>query len=227
MPELRALATRIFALARIATVIAAILTIVAMFAYPGGTALDATTHGYRFHQNFLSDLGMTISFSGRPNRLGATLFIVSVSLIALALLACLAVLVKLLATTTVTRRLARGAAVIGGLACMALIGVAATPENEVMALHVQFTRWAFRAFPIVALLLALATSRDRRFRRRATIAWLGLTAGLVAYVLMMEWGPSMNTNSGLTFHVIAQKSIVAVGLVALWYHMREAELVTS
>ena len=57
--------------------VAAGLAVVSMGAYPGGTTHDHSTPGYSFFHNFLSDLGMTVAYDGRSNRLGAALFVAS------------------------------------------------------------------------------------------------------------------------------------------------------
>ncbi len=214
---------KIFSLTRGAVVVAAALAIASMLCYPGGTPLDATTSHYDIIQNFLSDLGMTVSYGGHSNRLGATLFIASVSIIVLALGVCLVIFVRTLARTPAARRLMRLAALIGTLACVALIGVAATPENRMMGLHIEFTRWAFRAFPIVTILFAFATLSDTRFRRRAAAGWILLTLALAVYVAVMQWGPAMTSASALATHVIAQKLIVLIGLVGLGFETFELE----
>ena len=46
----------------------------AMFFYPGGTYRDATTEGYIFSQNFLSDLGRWAVYNGQENYFSSVLF---------------------------------------------------------------------------------------------------------------------------------------------------------
>ena len=41
---------------------AAVLTLVSMFLYPGGTVLESSTESYSITHNFFSDLGMTASY---------------------------------------------------------------------------------------------------------------------------------------------------------------------
>jgi len=63
--------TTVFARGRWIVGIAVVLAIVSMLLYPGGTTLDPSPRGYSRWQNFLSDLGMTVAYDHRPNRLGA------------------------------------------------------------------------------------------------------------------------------------------------------------
>ena len=57
-----------------------IFNIIAMFVYPGSTFLNNSSEGYSFTQNFLSDLGRTMSFSGQINYFSAQFFNMSLIL---------------------------------------------------------------------------------------------------------------------------------------------------
>ena len=54
-------------LPRIVLVLFVVFNIIAVLAYPGSTYRDSLSPGYSFTQNFLSDLGRTVSFSGEVN----------------------------------------------------------------------------------------------------------------------------------------------------------------
>ena len=68
--EAGVLSSPVFARARWVAAIAAVLSLLLMWQYPGGTSLNARTVGYSPAQNFLSDLGMTVAYNGRANGLG-------------------------------------------------------------------------------------------------------------------------------------------------------------
>lgn len=194
---------------------------IAMLVYPGGTARDPTTRGYSLFQNFLSDLGSTVTYGGQSNSIGALLFAASLGILVVALFACLVSLIQLYADS-IARRLAWVAAGFGAVVCAAFIGVAATPENRFLPLHVEFTFLAFRTFPAVTLLFAVATMRERRFSRRAAAAWIALTCVLVAYVAVLQWGPRIATDRGLSFQATAQKVVALTVLMIMGYLSYEA-----
>jgi hypothetical protein len=127
---------------------------------------------------------------------------------------CLVGLITVYSRNTTTRRLALAAGVIAAVVCASFIGVALTPEDRMLALHIQLTRLAFRAFPLVALLMALASRADAAVPTRATAGWALLTVILAAYVVILDWGPSTRTPSGLVVQVVAQK-VVTVAAVLL------------
>ena len=59
---------------------------VAMFFYGGGTPLDHSMEGYTFWENFLSDLGRTVAYSGVENSISSPLFNSSLGLFGLSLI---------------------------------------------------------------------------------------------------------------------------------------------
>jgi hypothetical protein len=217
----------VFTRARWAVIIAVVLTLGSMIRYPGGTSLDAAAQGYSPSRNFLSDLGMTVAYNQQPNKLGAGLFVLSLITLVVGLGGCLAGLVRLYSTSARARRLARGAAAVGFLVCAAFVGVAVTPENRVMGMHVEATLFAFRTFPVLSLLFLLASVFSETFPRRVAISWGALTIVLTVYVGVLGWGPSLATLSGLAFQVTAQKIVASAALVVFLIVTAEADRVLS
>jgi len=184
-----------------------------MLAYPGGTYRDHSTSGYQFFHNFFSDLGATVTFSGQANPIGAVLFVVSLVVLVFGMGGILAGLARVYSRSPRAVPLIRFAVVAGVFVCVCFIGVAATPENRFRSTHVLFTKLAFRTFPAVPLFLGLAASRGER-SSRVGIAWVAMIALLVAYVIVLDFGPRASTPIGLVVQVTAQK-IVSVGAVLL------------
>lgn len=198
--------------------VAAFLTLCAMIQYPGGTALDVSSAGYSLAHNFLSDLGMTVTYAGRPNGVGALLFFLSVSIVVLGAGGCLPEYIRLYSEPPRSRRLAWMAGGAGLVVCAAFIGVALTPEDRFLSLHVAFSLLAFRVFPVMTLLLACATLYSHVWPRRVAGAWAALTIVLAGNAALLEWGPILTTPDGLIIHVVAQK-IVAVTAAAIFVYL--------
>jgi hypothetical protein len=204
--------TSSFARARHAALLSIATTGVAMLLYPGGTALDRSTRGYSMSRNFLSDLGMTVAYDGRPNGVGALCFATGLCVLVLGLGGALAGFLRRYAVTPAARRFAWATGAVGLLACAAFVGVALTPEDRAMGLHVRFTIWASDLLPVAALLLALAAHASRVVPRRVVSVWAALGVALAAYAALLQWGPPLDTPAGLTTYVVAQK-LVAVALL--------------
>jgi hypothetical membrane protein len=203
--------------------VAGILAVVAMLRYPGGTFRDHSTRGYSLSHNFLSDLGMTIAHNGQPNGLGTVLFILSLTTVVVAMGGCLVALVRLYSRVPGSRTLALAAGAVALVVCASFIGVAVTPEDRMLSLHITLTRLAFRAFPLVALLMALASRADPAVPRRVTVGWVALTIVLAAYVVMLDFGPSTRTPSGLVAQVVAQKIVTVAAVLGIVFQSYEAD----
>lgn len=218
-----------FTYGRWAAGIATLLAVIAMVRYPGGTFRDHSTRGYSLTHNFLSDLGATVAHNGQPNGLGTALFIASLAILVIGLGGCLAGLIRLYARIPAARSLAIAAAAVAFAVCGSFIGVALTPEDRALSLHILFTKLAFRAFPLATLFMALASRAVPDIPKRVTTGWALLTVVLAAYVVILDWGPSTRTPTGLVVQVVAQKvvTISAVLLIVFQTYVADRELVAA
>jgi hypothetical protein len=212
-----------FGRARWSAIIATGLTLIAIARYPGGTLLDHSTTGYSPFQNFLSDLGMITAHRGEPNRLGAALFTASLVLLVLGFGGALIAFVRTYSESSRQRRFARAAAAVGLVVCASFVGVAFTPEDRLLGLHVTFTLFAFRVFPLASLLMFFASLESTVLPRRMAIGWALLTVVLACYVIVLGWGPGLSTLRGLTTQVAAQKIVAIISLSVLLYLSTEAD----
>lgn len=201
---------------------AAVLTLLAMRQYTGGTALDARTIGYALDQNFLSDLGMTVAYDGQSNAVGAALFLASISAMVIGFGGALWHFIQRYAAIPASRRAAQAAGVTATIVSVSFVGVALTPENRVMAWHVGFTLMAFRVAPLVPLLLTVAAFRDRRSSRQEVMGWSALTIIMAAYLLLLTFGPATTTDDGLRTMVLAQKLVTIVASAVLLFQCSRA-----
>jgi hypothetical protein len=202
-----------------ATGVGLLAGLAAMWRYPGGTFRDRVAAHYSLTQNFLSDLGMTVSYAGQSNKAGAALFVLSLSLLIVGLGGVLALRASSFARGSRSRGYARAAMTAAAIACACFLGVALTPENRVMGLHVAFTHAAFDLLPVAALMMMLAAHAEEETGE--VPIWIVLTAALAAYAWLINWGPSARTVSGHTTQVIAQKAITVTLIGGLLYiHLR-------
>jgi hypothetical membrane protein len=208
-------------------VIAVTLTAVSMLVYPGGTFRDESSRGYSFTHNFLSDLGNTVAFNYEGNRAGAVLFGAAALVGVLSLAACIVATVRLLAHAPAARPFARLAAGVSVVTCVAFLVVGLVPSDKAWELHSIAGKLAFRSLPVTSALLAIATLRDPRFRRRAAAGWAALTLVLVGIITAAILGPKPDTDSGLVTQVVMQKIMVTAILVAMWVESGEAARVRA
>ena len=207
----------------VALISATALTLASALCYPGGTTLDHSAVGYSLLGNFLSDLGMTVAYNGQSNLLGALLFVLALLLTIGSAASVLWEFVRRCSAIPSGRRLARWAGFLGLIVCLAFAGVAFTPENLAMAFHLDFTLFAFRVAPVVMVLLTLAVRASGIWGSRVTLAFATLTSILAAYALLLTWGPSLSSASGLMTHVIAQKIVVIGAVLTIAYASLQAK----
>lgn len=172
-----------------------LLTALAMLAYPGSTFSDPATRGYSFFENFFSDLGMSVSHSGQANPLARLLFTVAMNFAGLGMFFFFLAFWQFFRQEALTRLLSGFGSSLGVLAGVCFIGVAFTPHNLYLDAHTEFVRWAFRLFPLVVLCYTLAMARAQ-YSRREQVVFVVFFGLLVAYYLLLEFGPSVESYPG-------------------------------
>ena len=193
-----------------------VLTAASMAIYPGGSISEPGSRGYSLSRNFLSDLGQTRTPTGAPNLPSMTLFAGATVLTALALSAFFLGFAGLLRRGTPARRIATAGAVCGGAAAACFLGVAATPWNLFLPVHIGFVLWAFRAFLAAAALDYLACLVARDLPRRFIVFFGFSSAVLLAYMLLLTVGPSPLTPEGSVVQAVAQKCVVYGSVFLVW-----------
>jgi hypothetical protein len=191
-----------------------VLTTVAMLVYPGGAVYEPGADRYLFLRNFFSDLGATLTPSGRPNLISHVLFGVALGSVGLALITASSNWKVIVAGGRAARTAGVASQVVEVVAGLGFIGIAATPWNLVLDAHNGFVRLAF-GFLLVYDLCLLVIQVSNRWTVPYTAANAIYLLLLVAYVGILFFGPRVDTKSGLEFQVAAQKIIVYASVVNL------------
>jgi len=190
-----------------------ILTMIAMFFYPGGTMVDDSTVGYSFSHNFFSELGF-LNAHGHPNPISAPLFIFALCLAGAGLGVFFLAFPRFFQSDRVARWLAASGSIVGILSAICFIGIAITPGDVNLDLHKDFVLWAFRLFPAAVLLYTVAMFRVEYPRRYAWVFIIFFIL-LVAYILLLEFGPDIKTYHGMVIQAVGQKIIVYASITSI------------
>lgn len=199
---------RIFPIALIACLAFVSLTWLAMLLYPGGTFLDPLTDGYSFTNNFFSELGMTTANNCQGSLWSALFFLIALTLAGVGLVAYHLVMPAYFRHRKVVYWISVLGSVCGVIAGLCFIGVAFSPVNLANDLHTIFVMNAFRAYMLAAILYTIATFMTPRYPN--IYGWVGLlfAALMVTYVIILTYGPEIDTNQGYVMQVVSQKAIV-------------------
>lgn len=210
----------VFDLVALACVLFVVLTAVAMLVYPGGTIMDHAAKGYRFFENYFSDLGLTRSRSGAANVPSMLCFSVALISVALALGAFFLAFTRFCVAAPHALRLSRRATLVGSITCASFIGVAVSPRDLAYPEHVAFELIAFPTFLAavaleIAALRALARSSPPGLPRRFLWVFVGFAVALSAYLALLAFGPPDTTLAGERIQVTGQKVIVYAAIATV------------
>ncbi len=212
IPNMRFLA---FSLPLYGAISFALLNIVAMVIYPGGTYQNPEFESYSFTQNYFSDLGRTQTMDGTPNFFSS--FIFNNGLLMVGCFTCFFYfyLPVLFNQNSKVHNIAKIASVIATSSGIAFAGIALTPSDLYIDAHMIFVNWAFRSYLIAAILYIIAIFQSPKWKNKYALLYFIFALILFAYVLIMEFGPDgKDSLYGLTFQVISQKIIVIAFIIS-------------
>jgi hypothetical protein len=207
----------IFTLVIICSILFVLLTLVAMWFYPGGTYTDPKTTGYSFFHNFFSELGFVRSHAGQPKTLSAVLFAFAAMIGGGGLVLFFVAFPQFFVQTQSGTLLSILGSVFGVLSGICFIGVAFSPADLYLRIHRDFVLWAFRTSPIAAFIYAIAIFRDQLYPTRFAVVFLVFSALLFLYVLLLELGPGIHTSEGVTIQATGQKIIVYASILSIMF----------
>lgn len=209
-------AYRIAGFLRFAAIEFVVLTACAMVLYAGGTWFDPQAPHYQLAGNFLSDLGMTRAFSGESNLVSSVLFGIALTSIGSALIAFAWTWRDFAFTTARAVIAGMASAMFGTLSGLCFIGVAFTPFDRLMMPHNLFVIAAFSLLLLYVLSLTIAMWRNAigGLRLGANLAYLALVVG---YMILILFGPRLDTEAGHRTQVIGQKTIVYGSMLHVIY----------
>jgi hypothetical membrane protein len=189
-----------------------VLTGAAMLLFPGGTQFDHDARGYRFFDNFFSDLGNTVTPSGESNFSSMILFGIGLTVAGVSVATFFVIFRRMFSRA---RRLGTIAAVCGFISAVGFVGVAVTPWNLLPYEHMFCVNLAFRLLLLAVALDTVAFWRDRYAPRACLYIFLAFAVLLVGYLSLLAFGPSLGTRTGRAIQVAGQKIIVYGSIAAI------------
>ncbi len=199
-----------------------ILNTVAMLLYPGGSIHNKEQIGYVFSNNFFSDLGTLVTYSGLDNLTSAILFNFSLCVCGLTFI-MLFLKVKNLFEMQILSSIATLFGILGGFS---FIGVAFTPANIygdipdlLLDAHIFFAHGIFRCLLIASVLYTILMFKTKGFDNKYAYGFISLAIAVFIYIMISELGPDPRSHPGaLTLQVISQKIIAFWLLLSIHFY---------
>ena len=192
-----------------------ILTVAAMFTYPGGTFNNVVTNGYDFFTNFFSDLGRITVAGDKSNIVSAILFFLALSIAGIGLVFFFIAFREFFKTDQMGSRWSLFGTIIGVLSGLCFVGIACAPYDIIFEVHYQLVFWAFRTFLVAVGIYAFVIFRQNIYPRRYGWIFILFTLFLATYIGLLEFGPAATTTSGLVIQATGQKVIVYVSIISV------------
>lgn len=201
-----------------------VLTIIAMFTYPGGLFTGELTSHYDFFRNFFSDLGRIKVEGGTSNIVSAILFSFALSIVGIGLIFFFIAFRDFFKADRMGNILSSIGTAIGVASGLCFIGIAFAPYDLFFDTHYQLVIWAFRTFFVAVSIYAYVIFRQTDYPPRYGWIFAAFAIFLAAYIGLLEFGPSAETTSGLIIQATGQKIIVYVSILSAMAQSRLAYL---
>lgn len=192
-----------------------VLTLAAMFTYPGGTINDELTTGYDFLHNFFSDLGRIHVHNGDLNLVSAGLFCAALTLVGLGLVGFFLAFRSFFQADRAGKILSSLGTIMGVISGLCFVGIAWAPYDLFFTIHYQLVFWAFRTFLAAVAIYSFVIFRQRVYPRRYGWVFIAFTVFLAAYLVLLTYGPEIHSSAGLVIQAAGQKVIVYVSILSV------------
>lgn len=189
-----------------------------MFVYPGGTKNTPDTPRYSFSQNFFSDLGRTEDFEGNSNLASMLLFAAGLTTVGCTTAAFFVALPDVFEKDTASKAISAVMTGFGLLAGAGFVGIAFTPWNRFWQAHNSCVDVGFDCLLVACLAAMVNIYRTRAYPNAFGHLMVLVSAILLGYILLLQFGPGPHTPRGLMIQVGGQKVVAYVlvgGIVAL------------
>jgi len=189
-----------------------VLIHIAMFFYPGGTRLEPNIRGYSYFSNFISDLGLTRSYSGYPNTISYILFTITMMISGISSILFYIAIIHFFETKN-QKILISLTSLFGIIIGISIIGAGLTPWNIYPEAHDRFAEISFVTTVITTLFYVLAVTHNKDYPNHYAYVLIAYMLVAIIFIgIMINVGP-INTKDELQLIVSMQKVFSHSGTV--------------
>lgn len=168
-----------------------LFTFIAAFYYPGG---------YNYFEYYFSDLGAVVAKNGEMNSISSTLFFMTLTVVAIALIPYWLIIRLLFAESRVERIFSVLGSALGLVSSPFIIGIALFPIDTQLETHILVTLIFFLLFTLATLLYSIAIILNKHYSNY--IGFTGVVLFVISIVIFLD---------PLAPHVAFLQNIVAYG----------------
>jgi hypothetical protein len=179
-----------------------------MLTYSGGTQINPNNPGYSFFQNFFSDLGTTVSYSGNDNLTSFLLFFTSISIAGISFIFFFITIPIIFEDTNLDRRIPLITAILGVSSSFMFIGIALAPDNLFSGIHDIFVVSAFTLALFASIFMVFLIYSDKNYSLIYPVGYFIFLCLVLAYGTIGLLFFNNYTNIGLFIRVTTQKIVV-------------------
>jgi hypothetical membrane protein len=197
-----------------------VTTLIAMLLYDGGTDFSPQAEGYSFLYNTFSELGRVYGFDGEAKPVTQWLFTATMVLSGAGLMISHAALPGLFRRAEDDlpypgQRWATAAAILGMIVGAGFIGIGTFPTDTRTFAHYVCVYLAFTGLLPAVAGAAVGLLHHPRAPRVTRGVHIGFIVVLLAYLWLIWFGPSRDSQTGALIQVVGQKIIVYTGVAVL------------
>ncbi|MFT4667842.1 MAG: hypothetical protein ACI8YQ_001751 [Polaribacter sp.] len=194
-----------------------LLTVLAMWLYPGGTIHEPELESYSFFTNYFSDLGRTYTFDRTPNSLCHNLFKATLSITGASLILFF-IAIPGLFDAEASKVCISIAALFGIAAGLCYIAIGWVPWDVDYWNHVGYVRTGFLAFLGMTIFYSFAILFDLEYPNKYAYAFLIFGLILGVQIVIMLFGPrAWRNEEALLLQAVAQKVVVYAEILVMIY----------
>ena len=201
---------KLFIVPAVAPLVFIICTFICMSIYSGGTKFNNAAKGYTFLDNFFSDLGRTVAWSGEKNYLSSAIFCFACSFVAINLVLYFTLTMSYFHKTNSTYIYVKIGAISGIISAMHFLGVGLTPGDLLRDLHYYCVFVAFGAIIVTGACYVPVVYNNNGLDNIYGHALVVFLVATTIYFLIISIGPGLNTSEGFHFQVVSQKIIIYI-----------------
>ena len=182
-----------------------VLTTIAMFFYAGGNLVDLSSPGYSFWTNFFSDLGRTVSLSGKPNLISFTIFTITALILGASFAVYIVIFPSLFKKNSKTRSIAIVGSLMGLIFCIGLFGTILTPWDLLYEEHLLFANIFNISGLLVLIFYSIAILLEKNYPNKFAIALtILLIIGITYSIILINLPKNLNLQA-LIIQATSQK----------------------